>query len=70
MLADKLWDWAKEFLNRGELKNKLLLAIDKNEKTAFHQALFRDNIRILEEYGSGLMATDTRGIKEINFNPR
>ena len=47
-VLDKLWEWAKEVLNRDEMNNKLLLAKDDEEMTAFHHATFTGNLQILE----------------------
>ena len=45
---ENLWEWAKEILNTDELNNKLLLAMDNDEMTAFHHASFSGILRILE----------------------
>jgi endo-1,4-beta-D-glucanase Y len=45
---DKLWEWAKEVLNRDELNNKLLLAKDDEEMTAFHRASVSGKMQTLE----------------------
>ena len=47
-VLDKMWEWAKEVLNRDQLKNELLLAKDYDDLTAFHRATFTDNVEILE----------------------
>jgi endo-1,4-beta-D-glucanase Y len=48
VVLDKLWDWAKEFLNRDELINELFLAKDNAKLTAFLHAAFRGNLQILD----------------------
>ena len=44
----KIVGLSKVVLNRDELNNKLLLAKDDQEKTAFHHASFNGNVQILE----------------------
>ena len=35
-VLDRVWEWAKEVLNRDELKSKLLLAKDEGENTVLN----------------------------------
>jgi coenzyme F420-reducing hydrogenase alpha subunit len=42
---DRLWEWAKEVLNRDELKE---IASSEKKKTLFHHAALIDNLQILE----------------------
>ena len=46
-VLEKLWVWAKQQqLNLSELKNKLLLAIDKFEKTAWELETDAGNVYV------------------------
>jgi hypothetical protein len=47
-ILDKLWDLAKEVLNRDDLNNKVVFAKDYEEKTVLNHASLSGDIPLLE----------------------
>jgi hypothetical protein len=43
-----VWEWAKRKLTPEEIKNKLLLATDKEGNTALHLAAMGEDLAILQ----------------------
>ena len=47
-ILDKLWEWAKMFLNRDALNNKLFLDNDEGENTVLPYSLICSDVNLLE----------------------
>ena len=63
-ILDKLWEWAKEGLNRDVLSNNLLLAKNDDEDTALHLTLHSGNVQTLERIWN--LAKEQLSREELN----
>jgi imidazole glycerol phosphate synthase subunit HisF len=61
----EIWDWAKDTQTTAEIKNKLLLATDSNEITAWQMAAYSGEVDVLQIIWNWAKEDQIQGVKKI-----